>query len=161
MIHCKPRTNTYLALGLVLLILISGLVYILNHFASQRTFGITFYMIASVMLTLVILLILIKMMAAFKFISAGKEKIITSLPLRGKTTSYDLNQVMVWDEEKMISNKREFKQLTIAFDDNTSFTISNHEHVNYDDFVQYLQKKVPKKKVSALKKIKSEQQKKQ
>jgi hypothetical protein len=145
---------------LVLLILVSGLIYILNHFATQRTFGLAFYLIASVILTLVILLLLIKMMAAFKFISAGKEKIITSLPLRGKTISYDLNQVMVWDEEKMISNKREFKQLTIAFDDNTSFTISNHEHVNYDDFVQYLQKKVPKKKVSALKKIKNEQQKK-
>ena len=160
MIHCKPKTNTYLALGLVLLILMSGLAYILNHFAMQRTFGMAFYLISSVILTLVILLLLIKMMAAFKFILAGKEKIITSLPLRGKRTSYELDQVMVWDEEKMISNKREFKQLTVAFDDNTSFTISNHEHVNYDEFVQYLQKKVPRKKVSALKKIKSEQQKK-
>ncbi|PSL06238.1 hypothetical protein [Cecembia rubra] len=161
MIHCKPKTNTYLALGLVLLILFSGLIYILNHFSTQRTFGLSFYLIASVILTLVILLLLIKMMAAFKFISAGKEKIITTFPLRKRTTVYDLNQVMIWDEEIMISNKREFKQLTIAFDDKTSFMISNHEHVNYDDFVQYLQKKIPKKKVSAMKKIKSGQQKKQ
>jgi hypothetical protein len=55
MIHSRPKTKTYIALGLIVLILISGLIYILNHFATQRSFGIAFYLIASVLLTLVIL----------------------------------------------------------------------------------------------------------
>jgi hypothetical protein len=152
MIHCKPKTKTYLALGLVVVILISGLLYILNHFANQRSFGIAFYLIASVLLTLVILLLLVKMMASYKFISIGKEKITIKLPLRGKKISYQLDQVMFWDEEKIISNKREFKQLTLVFEDKDSFTMSNHEHVNYDEFVSYLGKKIPKKNVNKIKK---------
>jgi hypothetical protein len=152
MIYSRPKTKTYIALGLIVLILISGLIYILNHFATQRSFGIAFYLIASVLLTLVILLLLVKMMAAYKFISIGKDKITIRLPLKGKNISYELDQVMLWDEEKIISNKREFKQLTIVFEDKDSFTLSNHEHLNYDDFVSYLGKKIPKKNVNRIKK---------
>lgn len=152
MIVCKPKTNTYLALGLILVILLSGLIYILNHFATVRSFGLFFYLFATVLLTLVILLLLVKMMASYKFISAGKSQIITRLPLRGLTKHYDLDQVMVWEEEKIITNKREFRQLTMVFDDKSSFTLSNHEHVNYDPFVNYLQKKLLKKRVDKLSK---------
>ncbi|MFD2203600.1 hypothetical protein [Shivajiella indica] len=159
MIYCRPKTKTYLALGLVVVVLISGLIYILNHFATQRSFGIAFYLIASVILTLAILLLLVKMMASYKFISIGKEKINIRLPLRGKSVSYGLEQVMLWDEEKVISNKREFKQLTLVFEDKDSFTLSNHEHSNYDEFTNYLWKKIPKKHVNKLKKIKILQQK--
>ncbi|PRY85281.1 hypothetical protein [Mongoliibacter ruber] len=152
MIECKPKTSTYLALGLIVIILISGLIYILNHFATVRTLGLFFYLFAAVLLTLVILLLLVKMMASYKFISAGKSQIITRLPLRGKTKTYALDQVLVWEEEKVTTNKREFSQLTIVFDDKTSFTLSNHEHVNYEKFLAYLQKRLIKKKVDKMKK---------
>jgi hypothetical protein len=151
MIHCKPKTSTYFALGLIVFVLVGGLIYTLNHFATQRTFGLLFYLFSSVLLTLVILLLLVKMMAAYKFISAGKGMIITQLPLRNQTKKYLMNQVLVWDEEVIITNKREFKQLTIVFDDNSSFSISNHEHINYEDLVKYIQKSIPKKKAPAKK----------
>lgn len=147
MIHCKPKKNTYFSLSLVLLILISGLVYILNDFATKRSFGLIFYLISASLITVVLLMLLVKMMAGYKFISAGKEKIITRLPLRGQRKTYDLNEILAWDEEKISANKKEFKQLTLAFSDKTSFTISNHEHVNYEEFVQYLIKKSGKKRV--------------
>ena len=88
-------------------------------------------------------------MAAYKFITIGKDSIITRLPLRGKTTTYSLAEVLVWEEETVITNKREFKQLTIVFEDKTSFTISNHEHLNYEEFTKHLSKKLPKKRVIA------------
>lgn len=86
-------------------------------------------------------------MAGYKFISAGKEKITTRLPLRGQIKTYELTDILAWDEEKIIANKKEFKQLTVAFSDKTSFTMSNHEHLNYEEFVQYLIKKSGKKRV--------------
>jgi hypothetical protein len=147
MIHCKPKKNTYFSLSIVLLILISGLVYILNDFATKRSFGLIFYLISASLITVVLLMLLVKMMAGYKFISAGKEKITTRLPLRGQRKTYDLNEILAWDEEKISANKKEFKQLTLAFSDKTSFTISNHEHVNYEEFVQYLIKKSGKKRV--------------
>lgn len=147
MIHCRPKKNTYFSLSLVLLILISSLIYILNDFASTRSFGLVFYLVSASLITVVILMLLVKMMAGYKFISAGKEKIVTRLPLRGQSKTYDLSEILAWEEEKIIANKKEFKQLTVAFSDKTSFTMSNHEHVNYDDFVQYLVKKAGKKRV--------------
>lgn len=147
MIHCRPKKNTYFSLSLVLLILISGLIYILNDFATARSFGLIFYLISASLLTVVVLMLLVKMMAGYKFISAGKEKITTRLPLRGQSKTYDLSEILAWDEEKIIANKKEFKQLTVAFSDKTSFTMSNHEHVNYEEFVQYLIKKSGKKRV--------------
>jgi hypothetical protein len=151
MIHCKPKISTYFALGLIVFVLVGGLIYTLNHFATQRTFGLLLYLFSTVLLTLVILLLLVKMMAAYKFISAGNGVIITQLPLRNQTKKYLMNQVLVWDEEVIITNKREFKQLTIVFDDNSSFSISNHEHLNYEDFVKYIRKSIPKKKAPAKK----------
>lgn len=152
MIESKPKNSTYLALGLIVVILIGGLIYTLNHFATQRTFGIVVYLIVTVLLTLVVLLLLVKMMAAYKFISFGKGQIITRFPLRGITKKYNLNQVLVWEEELIVTNKREFKQLTVVFDDKTSFSISNHEHINYKEFSMFLQKRLPSKKVKQQKK---------
>lgn len=150
MINCTPKRNTYVALGSVLAVLITGLLLILNHFAKQRTMPLWVYLGATVLLTLVILMLLIKMMAGYKFISAGKETITTRHPLRGKTNSYSLDQVLVWEEETILANKREFKQLTLVFDDKTSFSISNHEHLHYTELFKYLQKKIPQKKSSQL-----------
>lgn len=147
MIHCSPKKNTYFSLSLVLLILISGLIYILNDFATSRSFGLIFYLISASLITVVVLMLLVKMMAGYKFISAGKEKITTRLPLRGQIKTYELTDILAWDEEKIIANKKEFKQLTVAFSDKTSFTMSNHEHLNYEEFVQYLIKKSGKKRV--------------
>jgi hypothetical protein len=146
MVHCKPKTSTYVALGLILLALVAGLVSTLGHFASQRTYPIWLYLTATVILTVVILMLLVKMMAGFKSISAGDGKIVTMLPLRRQTKVYPLTEVLAWEEEKIIANKREFRQLTIVFSDKNSFSISNHEHVNYDDFLKYLMKKIPNKR---------------
>ncbi|MFD2037142.1 hypothetical protein ACFSKL_20250 [Belliella marina] len=147
MIHCKPKKATYFSLSIVLLILLGGLVYLLNDFANTRNYGLIFYLISAPLVTVVSLMLLVKMMVGYKFISVGKEKITTRLPLRGITKTYDLKQILAWEEEKVIANKKEFKQTTIVFDDKASFTMSNHEHVNYEDFVVYLGKKAPSKRV--------------
>jgi hypothetical protein len=54
---------------------------------------------------------------------------------------------MAWDEEVITANKRQFKQLTIAFTDQQSISVSNHEHEAYVDLVDYLSKKAGKQKV--------------
>lgn len=152
MIDCKPKPSTYIALGLIVLAQVFGLVYILNHFSTKRTYPTFVYLALTVFLTLLIVLLLAKMMAGFKVISFGKDQIITKLPLRGKSITYNLPQVLAWEEESVTTNKREFKQLTLVFDDKSSFTISNHEHINYNEFSVYLNKKLPKKKIQDRKK---------
>jgi hypothetical protein len=58
-----------------------------------------------------------------------------------------VKQILAWEEETILANKREFKQLTIAFEDKQSISVSNHEHVAYDQLVKYLHKKATKQQV--------------
>lgn len=91
------------------------------------------------------------MMAGWRFITAGKEHIIVKLPLRGMTKVYPLSEIMLWEEETILANKREFKQVTIAFQDQQSISVSNHEHEAYTELVNYLKKKAQKQMIKTKK----------
>lgn len=86
-------------------------------------------------------------MAGWRFIIAGKDQIIVKLPLKGMTKVYPVEQVMVWEEEVILANKKEFKQVTVAFTDKNSISVSNHEHESYTDLVNYLKKKASKQMI--------------
>lgn len=151
MLVIKPKVSTYISLSLVLLILISGLVYILRDFAYKGSFGIWFYLIACTIITLVILMLLVKMLAGYRFITAGRDQIIVKLPLRGYSKTYPVSQILAWEEEVVMANKKEFRQVTIAFSDKQSISVSNHEHEAYKDLVAYLSKKAGRQKVKSKK----------
>ncbi|WP_425637537.1 hypothetical protein ACPUEN_19120 [Algoriphagus yeomjeoni] len=151
MLVIKPKVSTYISLSLVLLILIAGLVYILRDFAYTGSFGIWFYLIACSIITLVILMLLVKMLAGYRFITAGRDQIIVKLPLRGYSKTYPVSQILAWEEEIVKANKKEFRQVTIAFSDHQSISVSNHEHEAYQDLVSYLAKKAGKQKVKSKK----------
>ncbi|WP_296699081.1 hypothetical protein [Algoriphagus sp.] len=147
MILIKPKLSTYFSLGILVLILLAGLVFILRDFAYIGSFGIWFYLIAAPLLTLVILMILIKLLAGYRFIAAGKDQIVVKMPIRQYEKIYPINQILAWEEETIIANKKEFKQLTVAFSDKQSISISNHEHESYTQLVKYLLKKAGKQQV--------------
>lgn len=147
MIECKPKGSTYFSLSIVVIILFSGLVYILADFSRTQTYSLLFYLISASLLTVVLVIILVKMMAGYRFITAGKASLKVKLPLRGLNKTYPLSDVLAWQEEMVLANKKEFKQLTIVFSDKASFSLSNHEHTNYENLYKYLLKKIPRKKI--------------
>lgn len=151
MVVIKPKISTYISLSIVVLVLLTGLVLILRDFAYKGSFGLWFYLIASTLITLVLLMLLVKMMAGWRFISAGKEHIVIKLPLRGSTKAYPIAEILAWEEEVVTANKREFRQVTIAFQDKQSISISNHEHEAYTEFVNYLKKKAQKQQIKTKK----------
>lgn len=147
MIHCKPKFSTYISLAVVAAVLVAGLIYMLHDFSYKQSFHLLFYLISCSLITVVLLILLVKMMAGYRFISAGKEKIEVRLPLKALKKTYGLAQVKAWQEETIMANKREFRQLTIVFDDHTSISLSNHEHTSYMDLIKFFQSKLTKKKV--------------
>ncbi len=151
MVVIKPKISTYISLSIVVLVLLTGLILILRDFAYKGSFGLWFYLIASTVITLVLLMLLVKMMAGWRFISAGKEHIVIKLPLRGSTKAYPVSEILAWEEEVVTANKREFRQVTIAFQDKQSISISNHEHEAYTEFVNYLKKKAQKQQIKTKK----------
>jgi hypothetical protein len=147
MVIIKPKVSTYISLSIVVLVLTTGLVMLLRDFTYKGSFGLWFYLVACSLITLVMLMLLVKMMAGWRFISAGKEQITIRLPLRGMTKDYPVTQILAWEEETVLANKREFKQVTIAFTDKNSISVSNHEHEAYTELVNYLKKKAAKQRI--------------
>ncbi|TNF44051.1 MAG: hypothetical protein EP311_01915, partial [Cytophagales bacterium] len=92
----------------------------MRDFSYKGSFPLWFYLVACSLITLVILMLLVKMMAGWRFITAGKDHIVIRLPLRGSTKAYPVSEILAWEEETIIANKREFKQVTIAFQDHQS-----------------------------------------
>ena len=151
MILLKPKLSTYISLSAVVLILLLGLILILRDFTYNRSFGLWFYLVACSIITLVILMLLVKMMAGWRFISVGKDQLVIKLPLRNSTKAYPVTEILAWEEESVLANKREFKQVTLVFQDRNSISVSNHEHESYSEFISYLKKKAPKQLVKSKK----------
>jgi hypothetical protein len=151
MVLIKPKISTYISLGIVLLVLFTGLVLLMRDFAYKGSFGVWFYLVSCSIITLVILMLLVKMMAGWRFITAGKDHIIIRLPLRRMTKVYPVSEILAWEEETVMANKREFKQVTVAFMDKNSISVSNHEHDSYTELVNYLKKKAAKQMVKVRK----------
>jgi hypothetical protein len=151
MVSIKPKVSTYISLGIVLLVLFTGLVLLMRDFAYKGSFGVWFYLIACSIITLVILMLLVKMLAGWRFITAGKDHIIIRLPLKRITKTYPVSEILAWEEETVLANKREFKQVTVAFIDKNSISVSNHEHDSYTELVNYLKKKAAKQMIKVKK----------
>ncbi|WP_111672457.1 hypothetical protein [Algoriphagus litoralis] len=151
MVVIKPKLSTYISLGLILTVLLAGLILLMRDFAYKGSFALWFYLVACSLITLVMLMLLVKMMAGWRFITAGKEHIIIKLPLKGLTKAYPVSEILLWEEEVILANKKEFKQVTIAFTDKNSISVSNHEHESYTDLVNYLKKKAAKQLIKTKK----------
>ncbi|MBA4301938.1 MAG: hypothetical protein C0433_17820 [Cyclobacterium sp.] len=147
MVAIKPKISTYISLTLILLVLLIGLILLLRDFAYTGSFALWFYLVACSLITLVLLMLLVKMMAGWRFITAGKDHIIIKLPLKGMTKVYPINEILLWEEEVVVANKKEFKQVTIAFTDKNSISVSNHEHESYTELINYLKKKAIKQMI--------------
>lgn len=148
MIVCKPKMSTYFSLGVVVALLVAGLIYILNDFANRQSYGLWFYLISCSLITVVLLILLVKMMANYRFLTVKKNSLEIRIPLKGLRRNYPLSSVKAWQEEIIMANKKEFRQMTILFDDHASFSLSNQEHTSYNELLKYFRSKLGKKKVS-------------
>ncbi|MBN7812335.1 hypothetical protein J0A68_15385 [Algoriphagus sp. H41] len=151
MVVIKPKISTYVSLGLILAVLFTGLILLLRDFAYKGSFGLWFYLIACSLITVVILMLLVKMLAGWRFITAGRDHIVVRLPLKRLTKAYPVSEILAWEEEVILANKKEFRQVTIAFEDRNSIAVSNHEHESYTELVNYLKKKAGKQMIKTKK----------
>src|SRR5690606_31761872 len=99
MIVCKPKIYTYLSLGVVVVLLVAGLMYILNDFATKQSFGLWFYRVSCSIITVVLLMLLVKMMANYRFSTVKKNNIMIRIPLKGLSRTYPLSRIKAWQEE--------------------------------------------------------------
>ena len=107
MIACKPKMSTYFSLGVVVALLVAGLIYILNDFANRQSYGLWFYLISCSLITVVLLILLVKMMANYRFITVKRNSLEIRIPLKGLQRNYPLSSVKAWQEEIIMANKKD------------------------------------------------------
>jgi hypothetical protein len=94
--------------------------------------------------------ILYKIFIRYKIIRAGDNRIEVVYPVLKRTHSFTTKEVLSWRESIVKTGKSSvFKELEITFENRFRITIGHKEHTDYDRLVQYLQRKVPGKKVSS------------
>jgi hypothetical protein len=143
----KPRSQTLISFTLFLLL--TFFVLGLNVLAiTQNTYA--WYNLAIVAILLPIgVFVLYKIFIRYKVIRAGDNRLEISYPVIKKTHGYNIKQISSWRESIVKTGKNSvFKELEIVCDNRLRITIGQKEHTEYDKLVQYLQRKVPGKKVT-------------
>jgi hypothetical protein len=145
-ITSKPRSQTIISFTLFLVL--TFFVLALNVIAIMR--GYVWYNLVIVALLLPLgLFILYRIFIRYKIIRAGDNRIEVVYPVIKKTHSFTTREVLSWRESIVKTGKSSvFKELEIIFENHFRITIGHKEHTEYDRLVNYLQRKVPGKKVS-------------
>jgi hypothetical protein len=155
MTSCSPKKSTYLSLGFIVLLLTTGLIFLLFHFSIYRTFAIWFYLFGTSILTVALVLLLIKMIAGYRFCQFGNNTISIRFPLRGTEIILPIQDIILWEEDSITTNNRTFRQTTLVLPDKSSVRFSNHEHTNYTELLKYLHLKIPNKRPNSILKSKN------
>lgn len=115
----------------------------------QKTYAWYNLVIVIILLPLGIF-VLYRIFIRYKIIRAGDNRLEITYPALKKTQGYNIKQITSWRESIVRTSKNSvFKELEIVCDNKLRITIGQKEHTEYDKLVQYLQRKIPGKKVTA------------
>ncbi|MEK6782682.1 MAG: hypothetical protein AABY93_13340 [Bacteroidota bacterium] len=146
MIISKPQTGTIVSF-VIFLILTLAVLY-MNALVVVNDPGpawYTYVIIAA--LTPIALFVLYKIFIRYKVIRLGNNQVELTFPVLRSTKKYPLDQIEYWIERQVKTGKNSlFKELEIRFKDGIKLAIGHKEYSEYQNIVQYLAQKVPKKK---------------
>ncbi|MCW5909608.1 MAG: hypothetical protein KIT62_00965 [Cyclobacteriaceae bacterium] len=148
MIVSKPRTQTLISF--ILFLLLTFTVLGLNLAAlvqgAQAWYN---YAIAAILLPLGFF-VLYRIFIRYKIIRAGDNRIQIIFPVLKRTYDYPVKEIRNWRESVVKTGKNSvYRELEIECDNRFKIALGQKEHTEYDKLVQYLQRKIPGKKVAA------------
>lgn len=148
MLVSKPNLKTLFSL-LTFLAVDFGLLAYLYIGPLQQSNAPFYLQLLMGVLGLVAVIILWKIVGAYKILSIKKKKIEVRYPFRTGSFASNLNQLINWQETVIKTNNTHFKELKIKFEPDKVVKISFQENTNYDKVVAFLRKNAPKKEVKA------------
>ena len=121
----------------------------MNSIVIFRNELVAWYNYAVVIVLLPIgLFVLYKIFVRYKILKMGNNQIEINYPVSRQSKVYPLDHIDQWIENKVKTGKNsEYKELNVRFADGKKISVGHKEHTEYTRMVQYLQQKVPKKKV--------------
>ncbi len=144
MLVSKPNLKTLFSLLTFLAVDFILLIYLYQKISNQPDNPFYLQLLIGI-LGLVAIIILWKVMSAYKIISIQKKKIAVKYPLRFGGFQSDLNKLINWQETVIKTNNTLFKELKMKFEPNKVVKISMQENTNYDRVIAFLKKNAPRK----------------
>jgi ABC-type transport system involved in multi-copper enzyme maturation permease subunit len=147
MIIAKPKTNTFFALGMFLLLVYAASIYLLYDLLSSQTFSLWLVILLS-------LLLVISLIVTFKFVNSYQtivlEKNRVEVRLIFGLSRYRLyfKDLQNWKEEQVKTSGQLFKQLEADFNGRRKLRISNQENDQYEKVVAHFRRYHGKKRQS-------------
>ena len=148
MLVSKPNLKTLFSLLIFLAIDLGLLAYL--YLKPLKQPEVPFYLQLLVgVLGLVALIILWKIIGAYKILSIQKKKIKVRYPFRPGGFETHLNDLVSWQETVIKTNNTHFKELKIKFEANRVIKISLQENTNYYKVIGFLKRNAPKKELKS------------
>ncbi len=145
MIESRPKRNTVFSLTVFTVISGFGSLYFMRQVLAEpdgtwRYVALGFLLIATSIL-------IYKLLFNYKIIKISHDIVHVYFPFRLYRSSTPVTEIGAWQETIVNTNKTEFKQLKVVFNNKGYIKLSNQENSNYDKVYKYVKKKATKKEV--------------
>ena len=148
MLVSKPNIKTLFSL-LTFLTVDFGLLIYLYLKPLQQPDAPFYLQLLVVILGLVALIIVWKIIGAYKILSIQKKKIKVHYPFKTGSFESHLNDLINWQETVIKTNNTHFKELKIRFEAKKVVKISLQENTNYDKVIAFLKRNAPNKELKS------------
>ena len=107
----------------------------------------TWKFIALGIVLLVTSILLYKLLFNYKVIKISHDEVNVYYPFRFFKSTQPIKSLGAWQETVITTNKTEFKELKLVFENKGFVKITNQENSDYDKVYKYIKKKAAKKEV--------------
>jgi hypothetical protein len=146
MIISKTKVSTIFSVSVFLTLTYSILLFTLFQIFSNPNPAIYLYVIVAI-ISPIALFVTYKFFEGIKTLRISKGKAEISSPILRTNRSYNLNNMISWQETIIKTTRGLFKEIHFKFENKKDIKISNQEQTNYDKVYIYLLKNYKNKKV--------------
>lgn len=145
MIISKPKYSTLFSLVIFLAIAYGLVIFTLINFMSAEQKAVYQYAIL-ILISPIAIGVTIKILYSYKTIKIGRGKLVIHYPFRFKSLDFKLRQIEKWEETIIKAGSNVIKELSITFEDQVQVKLTKQENSAYEEIINYLKKKCPKKR---------------
>ncbi|MFP4091809.1 MAG: hypothetical protein ACLFUB_03290 [Cyclobacteriaceae bacterium] len=147
MIVSKPKTNTFFALGMFLLLIYAASIYLLYDILSVEEPSL-WLIILFVLLLVIALVVSFKFLNSYQTVRLEKNRIEVRRVFGLSKSRLYFKELQFWKEETVKTSNGVFKQISAVFGNNKKFRLANQENDNYEKIAAHFRKNYAKKQQS-------------
>ncbi len=145
MIHSRPKFGSIISIGVFLIGTLAVAIWLLAELMQNPASYFLVKLILAPTLLVIGIVVAAKTYFSALILSLGNNT-LTYRYLIGSQRKYKITEIVSWHEEVVKRKSSEYRRLSILLIKDKKLLLSNHENTNYQDVVNYLKKKVKKRK---------------